>query len=216
MEQNYYRLLDVDTEAGVGEIRNAFRRLARQCHPDTAPPDRADPERFQALANAYRILVSSEQRDRYDEQLAASRPRGLFWRQLRRRYRAWCGKIRRSGFGKSEGASTSRASRRPLQGGPSRRLAFEQILEARLRDSVAVYRVCEDGVIRRKDGRSRTQRPPSIALRSAWWMVLLGMWAGWPGLQEPSRPDKVTVENRNTRFVLLLKNPPEAPYGGQS
>lgn len=72
-ERDHYRLLGVSRDATAGEIRRAYRRLARQHHPDLNPrPDGA--ARFAALANAYAILNDPAARVRYNRTLAGHVP----------------------------------------------------------------------------------------------------------------------------------------------
>ncbi len=184
MEQNYYRLLGVGSKASTAEIRDAFRRQLRQCHPDTAEPGWSDPERLQALTAAYRILGSPGPRACYDQQLAAGRPRVRLWRQLRQQCRRWLRKLSKAQFAKAKEPLVSEESNRPLTGRPSQGFAFKQVLEARLRDRNSSYAVCGDGVIRRRVRPSRRQRPaPGTMLRSSWGVLLLAAWYGWRALQ---------------------------------
>jgi curved DNA-binding protein CbpA len=70
---DHYRLLGVAHDASAREIRRAYRRLARQHHPDLNP--RADgAERFAAFAHAYEILNDPAARARYDDTLAPRVP----------------------------------------------------------------------------------------------------------------------------------------------
>jgi curved DNA-binding protein CbpA len=72
-EIDHYRLLGVSRDASAGEIRRAYRRLARRHHPDLNPrPDGA--ERFAALAHAYEILNDPAARARYDHTLTPRAP----------------------------------------------------------------------------------------------------------------------------------------------
>jgi curved DNA-binding protein CbpA len=65
---DHYTLLGVPTDASAGEIRRAYRRLARQHHPDLNP--RADgAARFAELADAYAVLKDPTRRARYDQNL---------------------------------------------------------------------------------------------------------------------------------------------------
>src|SRR3954452_12916637 len=65
MADDYYGTLGVARDAGAPEIRRAYRRLARQHHPDRNPePD--GPERFRTLAEAYAVLNDPTRRARYD------------------------------------------------------------------------------------------------------------------------------------------------------
>lgn len=69
-----YEVLGVARDATGREIRRAYRRLARQHHPDLNPhPD--GPRRFAAAAHAYEILRDPLQRARYDNRRASHSPR---------------------------------------------------------------------------------------------------------------------------------------------
>jgi molecular chaperone DnaJ len=78
---DYYAVLGVVHGATREEIEAAFRRLARQCHPDLCPdaPDAA--ERFKAAAAAYEVLGDPERRRQYDRGRAAARPRRVVLRR---------------------------------------------------------------------------------------------------------------------------------------
>ena len=69
-KDDYYRVLGVPADASMHEIRRAYRRLARQHHPDRNP-NPEDPERFRTLAEAYAVLNDPARRARYDR---ASQP----------------------------------------------------------------------------------------------------------------------------------------------
>lgn len=66
MADDYYRILGVARDAPPAEIKKAFRRLARETHPDANPGDPAAEERFRRAAEAYEVLSDSEKRARYD------------------------------------------------------------------------------------------------------------------------------------------------------
>lgn len=66
-EQDLYATLGVDRKTGEDEIRKAYRRLARQYHPDVNPNDQKAEEHFKEISFAYDVLSDPEKRARYDE-----------------------------------------------------------------------------------------------------------------------------------------------------
>lgn len=75
---DYYVLLGVARGASEAEIRERFRALAREAHPDRAPAaKKADAEmKFQELTNAVNVLTSPDRRRAYDFDLAAASSSG--------------------------------------------------------------------------------------------------------------------------------------------
>jgi molecular chaperone DnaJ len=61
-----YDVLGVSTSASQDEIKKAYRKLARQYHPDRNPGDSAAEERFKEVQHAYDVLGDPERRKRYD------------------------------------------------------------------------------------------------------------------------------------------------------
>lgn len=64
--QNLYAVLGVSKTATPDEIRKAYRRLAKQSHPDLHPGDKAAEEKFKEISAANDILGDEEKRARYD------------------------------------------------------------------------------------------------------------------------------------------------------
>src|SRR5438132_12032610 len=64
-ERDYYEVLGVQRTAGEGEIKKAFRGLARTLHPDVSEEPNAE-ERFREVVEAYEVLSKSETRELYD------------------------------------------------------------------------------------------------------------------------------------------------------
>jgi DnaJ-class molecular chaperone len=63
---DYYEILGVRRTADEKEIRQAYRRLARQHHPDVNPGDDAAAERFKSINAAYEVLSDADNRAKYD------------------------------------------------------------------------------------------------------------------------------------------------------
>lgn len=85
-----YQVLGLAPSADEAAIKKAFRRLAKDFHPDTHPGDKKAEERFKEISQAYEILSDKEKRQRYDAMRrspfgdargAGPGPQGGPWRQ---------------------------------------------------------------------------------------------------------------------------------------
>jgi tetratricopeptide (TPR) repeat protein len=78
MKVNYYEVLGVDRSASEQEIRDRFRKLAREQHPDRYKgPDKAAAERkFQTLTEAVNVLTNAARRKQHDTEITAPGSRG--------------------------------------------------------------------------------------------------------------------------------------------
>src|SRR5438034_11803701 len=64
---DYYKILGVDKNASADDIKKAYRKLARQHHPDLNPNDKEAHKKFQQINEANEVLSDPEKRKKYDE-----------------------------------------------------------------------------------------------------------------------------------------------------
>lgn len=64
--KDYYAVLGIPRSASEADIKAAYRKLARQHHPDANPGNKDSEEKFKELAEAYEVLKDPEKRKRYD------------------------------------------------------------------------------------------------------------------------------------------------------
>jgi curved DNA-binding protein len=87
--QDYYKVLGIDKKATEAQVKKAYRKLARQYHPDMNPGDKKAEERFKQINEAYEVLSDPERRRKYDQlgadyqryQQRGGDPRGFDWGQ---------------------------------------------------------------------------------------------------------------------------------------
>ena len=67
---NPYQVLGVSQTADEDTIKKAYRKAAKECHPDTHPGDKRAEERFKEIGEAYRILSDKQKREEYNARVA--------------------------------------------------------------------------------------------------------------------------------------------------
>jgi curved DNA-binding protein len=65
--KDYYKILGVKRDADVKEIKQAYRKLAMQYHPDRNPGNKVSEEKFKEINEAYQVLSDTSKRARYDQ-----------------------------------------------------------------------------------------------------------------------------------------------------
>ena len=66
-KRDYYEVLGVSKDADDAQIKSAFRKAAKTCHPDLHPNDKEAEAKFKELNEAYEVLSDSEKRAKYDQ-----------------------------------------------------------------------------------------------------------------------------------------------------
>jgi len=66
-EKDFYKVLGVDKTVSPADLKKAYRRLARQFHPDSNPGDTKAESRFKEISEAYSVLSDEQQKQEYDQ-----------------------------------------------------------------------------------------------------------------------------------------------------
>ena len=93
VDKDFYKILGVAKDASDADIKKAYRKLARQHHPDTNAGNVASEKKFKDISEAYSVLSDPDERQQYDAIRAMGGARfapggGGGWRHSRRPTRA--------------------------------------------------------------------------------------------------------------------------------
>jgi curved DNA-binding protein len=87
-DKDHYKVLGIQPDASHDEVRKAYRRLAKEHHPDRQGGSKAAEERFKEIAEAYAVLGDSSKRQQYDTRGPGGFSPGVDFSEFRRRARA--------------------------------------------------------------------------------------------------------------------------------
>src|SRR5437660_5423711 len=79
MPRDYYETLGVKKDASEEDVKKAYRKLARQYHPDRNPGDKGAEARFKEVQEAYDVLSDKQKRAQYDQFGFAGPGGGFRW-----------------------------------------------------------------------------------------------------------------------------------------
>ena len=66
-DKDFYKVLGVAKDVSAADLKKAYRKLARQYHPDSTQGDAAKEAKFKEISEAYSVLSDTEQRAEYDQ-----------------------------------------------------------------------------------------------------------------------------------------------------
>ena len=142
MAEDLYRSLGVSKDASAEEIKRAYRKLARQYHPDRNPDDPKAEDRFKDVQQAYDTLSDPEKRKQYDAGGAFAGFGGRPFATAGGGFASDLGDIFSSFFGRGGRAQTQAVRGRDLE--TEVRLGFEQAMKgAQVTVSVAKNDTCD-------------------------------------------------------------------------
>ena len=66
-KRDYYEVLGLSKDASEADIKKAYRKVAKECHPDLNPDDKEAEQRFKDASEAYEVLGNAEKKSQYDQ-----------------------------------------------------------------------------------------------------------------------------------------------------
>lgn len=98
---DYYKILEIDKNASVEDIKKAYRKLARKYHPDLNPNDAQAKKKFQQINEANEVLSDPEKRKKYDK-YGKDWERGEEYEKYRQQQQSRGGRAQSQDFGSQE------------------------------------------------------------------------------------------------------------------
>ncbi len=98
---DYYKILEIDKNASVEDIKKAYRKLARKYHPDLNPNDTQAKKKFQQVNEANEVLSDPEKRKKYDK-YGKDWERGEEYEKYRQQQQSHGGRSQSQGFGSQD------------------------------------------------------------------------------------------------------------------
>lgn len=148
--RDYYKLLNVNKTASQDEIKKAYRKLAREYHPDVNPDDPNAEEKFKDINEAYQVLSDQEKREKYDRF-------GSQWKQYQQT------------GGRAEDFDWSQWAAQGQRGGPQYRTVtqeeFEQMFGGGLGGFSDFFETLFGGMAGGRSARRTSGQPPRQDLR---------------------------------------------------
>ena len=178
MVVNYYLVLGVPPDADIGQIKAAYRSMAKRFHPDTNKGSEAAAELFRQLHEAYRILADPKLRLAHDAELKAAAQAELKRKSSqptpqrdKQKFNRFLGALLDALFEPAERAPPSSKARdrpkpkRPQRAPPAKKKPdFSFYYHLELEKRKGPYACGEDGVFRREKPRNRSSGPQKTGL----------------------------------------------------
>lgn len=177
--KDYYAILGLQRNANTSEIKKAYRKLARQYHPDVNSGDPQAEQKFKEVNEAYTVLSDIEKRQIYDRF-------GSQWQQYERAGKSfdWSQWYKAGGARQPQGRTVTSEEFEQIFGGSSFSDFFQQIFGA--------------GMVQPRGG-SRSSHPSGFGLRSTAQTVPLEI-----SLEESFHGTKRTIQQGSYRFEVTI------------